>query len=541
MILNNLLKRNGMIHSLELQELIFEKPLNRLDLLNYKSQNPCSFRVQIYRNHSFEIVEHTIKPFLDYSDLGIEFEYSDYDDSLSFLRLNQDSDLLILWLDLKRYNRHKIQEFLKERLDYLGEVFNKNILFIPLGGKLDYESNHVTVYSLDKVEKELGEKMLDERMESFSGTRLSSEACLFISKDLGLNYLPSLLKPNLKAILVDLDNTLYRGVLGEDGVDGILLTSAHRRLQDKLKEFSLKGFFIGIASKNDERDVRQLFKQRSDFSLDFGDFSAVYANWDEKTESVKKFAKVLNIGVDSVVFIDDNMGEVVSVLEQYPEIRVILAKEDASVTEKVLCNFPGLMKLNVNHEDSIRKKDMKANKKREELKGSLSKEKYLKSLNTKLSFHLDPMESLKRVHELANKTNQFIFTYKRYSCLQVEDLIMDKDSKVVTVSLKDDLSDSGIIGVIILKKYLDHCLLEECFVSCRALGRGMDDVIVLGAIKVGLDSLGVQKLHVSFQKGERNLPAEKFVKKKIITFLEHPMVLCYKLPDNLIDIQILGS
>ena len=83
--------------------------------------------------------------------------------------------------------------------------------------------------------------------------------------------------------------------------------------------------------------------------------------------------------------------------------------------------------------------------------------------------------------------------------------------------------------------------MEECFVSCRALGRGMDDAIVLGAIKIGLDTLGIQKLRVNFKKGERNLPAEKFVKKTFITFLEHPMTLHYKLPDNLISIRIVGG
>ena len=200
-----------MKNQLELQKFLFEDNPSRLDLLNYprkESKDSEVYTISIYRNHSFELIENTIYPYLAYSGLSVKFEYSDYDDSLSFFNMK------------------------------------------------------------------------------FSGTKLSSLTCIEVSKDLGLNYIPSLLKPNLKGIIVDLDNTLYKGVLGEDGIEGITLTLGHKNLQNSLKKLKDQGFFLCVASKNNEQDVIDLFKKREDFPLSLNDFTKVYANWNSKSESI---------------------------------------------------------------------------------------------------------------------------------------------------------------------------------------------------------------------------------------------------------------
>jgi FkbH-like protein len=168
----------------------------------------------------------------------------------------------------------------------------------------------------------------------------------------------------------------------------------------------------------------------------------------------------------------------------------------------------------------------------------LSKDEYIKSLEAELSFDVDNLGHSKRVSELANKTNQFIFTYKRYSLQETETLMSNPDSTIVTISLKDKLSDSGIIGVMALKKQNDVGQLDEFFVSCRALGRGMDDAIILGAIKLGMDRLAVKKLQISFTKGERNLPAENFVKEKLMAYISGPQPLTFEYPTHLMQIKM---
>jgi FkbH-like protein len=293
-----------------------------------------------------------------------------------------------------------------------------------------------------------------------------------------------------------------------------------------------------VASKNDEKDVLGLFEKRHDFPLKLEDFTKICAHWDSKSQSISDIASYINIAPDSLLFIDDNLGEIVSVLENHSDIRVLWAKEDAALTCRALSEVPGLLKLNVKHEDNLRKGDVQANQHRKDLQKSLTKEEYIKQLNMELTFSLDHPGQVDRVSELSRKTNQFIFSYRRYTTPSIEALVKDPLARVIAISLKDNLSDSGIIGVIVMKKQGDMAFLDECFVSCRALGRGVDEAIVLGAIHIGLKSLGVHKLQLDFIKGDRNLPAEKFIEKNLVSYRSVPSVFSYELPTNLITVNI---
>ena len=178
--------------------------------------------------------------------------------------MNFSSDLLILKIDFTRYSIENLDAFIKERMNSLKKEYKKPILLIPFGHNFKLNDKQIVNYNLDKIENKLGEKYTDLRLEKFSGTKLSSLTCIEVSKDLGLNYIPSLLKPNLKGIIVDLDNTLYKGVLGEDGIEGVTLTPGHKNLQNSLKKLKDQGFFLCVASKNNEQDVIDLFKKRED-------------------------------------------------------------------------------------------------------------------------------------------------------------------------------------------------------------------------------------------------------------------------------------
>lgn len=541
------------MNPLELQAFLFEEDTKRIDLVNFVPTIESAYRVSVYRNHSFELIENTIRPYVEYGGVGIEFSYSSYDDSLSFVELDLSSDLVILWLDLSVYQMADLKGFIEARLTRLRELFSGNILFVPcedVDSDFDVARLQITHYELSAIKKRLGDAFYDLRLASFSGTKLSRDATLEISRDLGLNYLPALLRPNLKGIVVDLDNSLYLGVLGEDGIDGITLSEEHSRLQRKLKDLSQQGFFLCIASKNDERDVINLFEKREDFPLKIDDFARVYANWDSKADSISSIADSLNISVDSLLFIDDNIGELVSVLESHPTIKVIWAKDDASITHNIVSNYPGLLKLDSKREDKLRKGDVLANKKRLEMQNSLSQENYLKTLEMELVYEVDNFSHIARVSELSNKTNQFIFSYRRYSYQQVETLMKSSDFAVVTISLSDKLSDSGIIGVVVLSvneqagaldspEFLENSgLLDECFVSCRALGRGIDQALVLGGVRVAMNSLDLKRLKVNFIKGDRNTPAERFYDKYFETFKASPQAFEYQIPTSFIAVTI---
>lgn len=525
----------------ELQDFIFESNPKRQDLLDYKPNqiHKKKFTIYVYRNHSFELIEKTILPFLDYAGITVEFKYSDYDDSLSFFDLDTQVDLIILWLDLSRYQNNNTKNFIDQRIDALKNIYQKNILLVPFGSEYTTEDPQITLYPVGKWQEILGNNYQDLRLERFSGTKMSMALTLNVSRELGLRYLPALLTPSLKCIVLDLDNTLYKGVLGEDGIEGIEVTQGHNLLQQRIAELASEGFFICVVSKNDQRDVDQLLAEHRGFSVTSKNITIAKASWEPKALAIAGIASELNIGIDSMLFIDDNIGEINSVKQAHPDIKTIFAKDDANITLDILNNYPGLLKLGATVEDSLRSSDSKANAERLKILSTSSKEDFIRQMEIQVEFLINPVDKIYRISELANKTNQFIFNYKRYSIAEVESLINSSDAVVVAIAVKDKLSDSGIVGVIVMqhntdKDYID---LEECFVSCRALGRGIDQILISGAITLGLQKLASGVLKTSITEGERNLPALNYYKEHLATY-SNPKQFSYQIPDDLVKVII---
>lgn len=522
--------------SLELQRRLFEQPMSRRELISYVPTADEQFHVQVFRNHSFELIEHTIGAYLDYAGMGVSFSYSGYDDSLSFLELNPNADAIILWIDATRYSESEAEAFLKDRITHLRARYKKPILLIPFGVDVHADQVGVTVFSLKSIQEDLGDGFTDERAKVVTGTSLSNKAMQLISRLLGLQYLPALLRPALKAVVVDLDNTLYQGVLGEDGWNGITLTDGHKLLQQYLKELADKGFFLCVASKNEAEDVEELFEKREDFPLRKRDFAIVRASWASKAEMIGEIAAFLNIATESILFVDDNIGELTAVKMAYPDIKIVHALEEGALTATILKQYPGTMKLASSTEDLKRKDDVQANEIRRTMQQEMSAEEYIRSLDIKLTFQSDNMSQVTRISELANKTNQFIFNYARYTPAEIESRMESQEYRVVAISLADRLSDSGIVGVCVGHHVDDYVEIEECFISCRALGRGIDDVIVLGAMQKITQSFSVEEIIVRFQKGPRNKPAETFVERHLGSFLNTPHSFFYRIPRDLLTV-----
>lgn len=525
--------------SLELQEYIFEKKPKRRELLQYCPRaHSHRFHVQVFRNHSFELIEHTIAVYLDYASMGISFAYSNYDDSFSFLDLDPRADLVIVWIDGARYPNICVQDFLQARILALRGMTNRPILVLPFRTEVRLDIPDTLVINLSELCAELGADMVDERTLAATGTALSSKAMLHVSRALGLQYLPAMLRPALKGLVVDFDHTLYQGVLGEDGIQGVTLTPGHLALQQELKRLAGQGFFLCAASKNELEDVCSLLDQREDFPLKREDFTKLCVSWKSKAESIAEIADYLNIHMDALVFIDDNIGELTSVQMVHPEIRLIHAKEDANITLDVLKSYPGLLKLRSSADDAKRSADVRSNEERTQLRQTMSHADYVKSLGLQLSYALNDTQRIGRIAELSNKTNQFIFNYKRYSESEVEQLMSDPDTAVLTLSLSDRLSDSGLVGVFVGRRQNEAMELEECFVSCRALGRGIDEIMVSGAISILLQHFGVSRLHVQFQRGPRNKPAESFVQEFLHDYCADCSAFAYEFPTDLLTITI---
>ena len=509
---------------------IFSPNLKRSELLALsKKLNFTQIKeinINIYRNHAFEPIESIISPFLHYVGFRANFTYSDYDESLSFNpNINTNSNLAIIFLDLARY---KLSEadfivFLQERASALQDKLKTPLLILLLGcnslhsktiaqALQSLNTSQIYTFSCDELFTHYlslshlnpAPNLLDESKESITGTRLSNAATLILAQILGLKLIPSLLLPSLKAIVLDLDNTLYNGILGEDGIDNIELTPTHKALQNAILELKKQGYLLAIASKNEKSDVKKLFEVRVDFPLKWSDFDAIEAHWDTKDKSLQNIAKAFNIGLDSMLFIDDNLAEIEST--KHTQVKQIHAQNPQS-TLLTLFLFPQLTKLRISTEDALRANDIKANAMRESLE-SLSDKDYFHNLKIELEFAINPKANAQRIYELMNKTNQFIANYARPTQAQVQEWLDSKNHCVISVAMRDRLSDSGVIGIIVGEKKDREIHILDLVVSCRALGRRLESIMLFNAFALIAQSLqDTQKaVLLHYQKGERNKP-----------------------------------
>ena len=243
-----------------IDELLSPK-VSRMEILKYKilSNTLRTIHVSVYRNHAFEGMESMLQVFLKISGLQVEFVYSNYDDSFHFSTLHESNDLNLLWIDFSHYTE---TSWFKDKVKQLKKISPKPILVYYTGAEeLDINNEYAICVSSQEVEHELGRAFVDLEKLEYSGTRLSAKALIKIAQQLGFKYIPSFFRTPIKAIMVDMDNTLYAGVLGEDGVENVI---PNLRFQKQLKTLKDKGVLLGLVSKNDYEDARQLFEFRKD-------------------------------------------------------------------------------------------------------------------------------------------------------------------------------------------------------------------------------------------------------------------------------------
>lgn len=332
-----------------------------------------------------------------------------------------------------------------------------------------------------------------------------------------------MLKPALKAIILDLDNTLYEGILGEDGIDNLKLNSLHQALQEKIKTFKKQGFLLALASKNEENDAKKLFETRKDFILKWDDFDLKMINWENKSENILKIAKKFNIGVDAMLFIDDNIAE----LENVKHIGVKTLLADKNILLKIKL-YPNLLKFQNTQEDKIRAKDIAANALREELK-KLSDEEYFKNLKICLKFNKNDAQNIIRISELLGKTNQFIANYTRLNLEEVKNYM--KNSLIINISMSDKLSDSGIIAIFLFSLKQEKIFIDDLCISCRALGRKLEERMFFKAFEMAINFFNISKntpVTLYYKKGDRNTPFLNFLEKISSEIKENQALINFK-------------
>jgi FkbH-like protein len=303
--------------------------------------------------------------------------------------------------------------------------------------------------------------------------------------ELAVRLIAARLGRSSKCLVLDLDNTLWGGVIGDDGLDGIVLGQgstlgeAYVDFQRWVLDQTRRGVILAVCSKNDEANALAPFERHPEMLLKRSDIACFVANWNDKATNLRSIAKSLNIGLDALVFVDDNSFERNIVRRELPMVAVPELPEDPALYSRCLADAGYVEGFSVTKEDLERTQQYQANAQRETLLAAATDlDSYLASL--KMDLWVKPFDrvNLKRIVQLINKTNQFNLTTRRYTEQEVESLIGAGDALTLHFRLTDTLGDNGIIGVIIarpnggLKKRL---IVDTWLMSCRVLGRQVEN------------------------------------------------------------------
>lgn len=313
-----------------------------------------------------------------------------------------------------------------------------------------------------------------------------------------------------KCLVLDCDNTIWGGIVGEDGVQGIELSDdmpglAFRRFQGQAVALRQSGVFIALNSKNNPDDVWEVFDQHTGMALKRTDISASRINWRPKSENLKEIAADLNIGMDALVFVDDSHFEVEEVRTNAPGVTVFQAPSDPA-------DLPILMRevarcfdrLDITDDDRKRVDMMRVETERKDLRQRMTEDEFLASLGLEVYLYPPAAADLARVAQLINKTNQFNVTTKRYGQDDVKRMVDADDHDLLCASVRDKFGEYGLVGVAILEHGPGSSTFDSLLMSCRVLGRGIETAIIARALELAKDkgALAVEGTYIPTNKNQ---------------------------------------
>ena len=302
--------------------------------------------------------------------------------------------------------------------------------------------------------------------------------------DLAARILAALKGLSKKCLVLDLDNTLWGGVIGDDGLDGIVLGEgsaageAHLALQRYAKQLKERGIILAVCSKNDLKIAEAAFRDHPEMILRRSDFAAFVANWDDKAQNLKAIAAKLNIGLDSLVFVDDNPIERARIRQSLAAVAVPEMPDDPAHYVRCLAEAGYFEAVAFTADDRGRAEQYAANAEREALLGSAeSMDEFLRGLNMTAVYGPFTSVNHARVVQLINKTNQFNTTTRRYASEEVARIMDDADSLTLQFRLIDRVGDNGLVSTMILRPAADDddaLEIENWVMSCRVFGRELE-------------------------------------------------------------------
>ena len=475
---------------------------------------PDKVRVRVWRNYAAEPMENTFLAIGLFWGIQYELDFMGYDDSFSFgesLNTNANRSVELVLVDRSHYqlSDEEFYKWITARELYLAAITGNTIVTAIADQQIVIRFDGIEVKRLPDVSDNAN--LYDTRYEKLTGSRLTPRTHFLIARELSAAWVGSAVVSPKKLVVVDLDFTLHEGVLGELQ-ENLNVTGDYLTLQEQLLFAKQRGFMLAIISKNDQRDVLKLLAPQSAYVLRESDFVCIEASWESKHIAMEKILQKTRINQDSVIFIDDNPVELLQMNAAFPHISLVSAADGPVAACEALLYVPGYQRQRSDDLGETRILDIQSNDERLELINNGLNSYYL-SARPVLKISIKDELQLERLVDLARRSNQFNLTLSRSGILEYRSV----GAIWISLSMRDQFSDSGIIGGILLKKIdSEECSIQELFLSCRVLGRGLETALICQGILAGITKLGTRKIRISWSIGERNEPALNWLTKSFL-------------------------
>lgn len=366
------------------------------------------------------------------------------------------------------------------------------------------------------VYKKFGKNYYSRNLKSAKLPYYSIDVLLEISLKLSLIIL-NYFGQSKKVLILDCDNTLWNGTIGEDNNDEIFSSKdihaeKFQFVSKVLENLINKGVILAICSKNNYEDVEKFFKKKSKFLINFSKFTLKKINWSSKSKNIIEISKELNLSTSSFIFLDDSEFEISEVRNAIKDIDCVQVPKNLDDYKKILFDICKYFNKNQNStaEDKLRSDFYLQENKRKELKNNNSYATYLKSLNLELYFGKADSFNLERLAQLTQKTNQFNFTLERQTLNEIKKKIKDKNYQIYAFSLKDKFGEYGTVGLMEISIISNNkAIIKNFLMSCRVMGREVESAFFLEAMKT-LKKMKIKIVNGIFITGPKNKIVEGF-------------------------------
>ena len=378
--------------------------------------------------------------------------------------------------------------------------------------------NKVFVFDFESFCSRLGKKnVIDYKMYYVADMKLAPEFMLELAEEY-MAYVKPLKSKNRKCLVIDMDNTLWGGIVGEDGFEGIQLGpkppgNAFLDFQKYILSLFERGIILAINSKNNYEDGMKVLREHPYMVLREKNFASMRINWNDKVSNMREIAEEIGIGTDSLVFVDDSPVERELIKEMMPEVLVIELPEDPALYAETLKGINDFNTLQMTADDKKRGKMYAEQRKRKRLEqSSIDLDNFLKNLEMKLTIKSATSFTIPRLAQLTQKTNQFNMTTRRYTEEDIKKFKESKEYLIKCVQVADKFGDNGITGEFIIEKQGDKFRIDTFLLSCRVLGRKVEETL-LAYIVQEAKKKNVKHIIGEFIPTKKNPPAKDFFKE----------------------------